>query len=96
MKGVNFYGPESEFVISGSDCGNIFIWDKETEAIVKLMHGDEAGVVNVLEPHPHLPVLATSGLDDEVKLWMSTQNMTDDSEARREREREVVMKTVQR
>jgi len=28
--------------------------------------------VNVLEPHPHLPVLATSGLDSDVKLWMST------------------------
>jgi len=28
--------------------------------------------VNVLEPHPHLPLLATSGLDSDVKLWMST------------------------
>ena len=96
VKGVNFYGPESQFVISGSDCGNIFIWDKESEAIVKLMHGDEAGVVNVLEPHPTLPVLATSGLDDEVKLWMSVQNYGDDVEAWREKEKEAIMKTVQR
>ena len=80
VKGVNFYGPESQFVISGSDCGNIFLWDKQvitilaititighqTEGIVKLMPGDDNGVVNVLEPHPSLPVLATSGLDDEV------------------------------
>ncbi len=28
--------------------------------------------VNVLEPHPNLPYLATSGLDDEVKLWLPT------------------------
>jgi len=28
--------------------------------------------VNVLEPHPHLPLLATSGLDNDVKLWMPT------------------------
>jgi len=28
--------------------------------------------VNVLEPHPHLPLLATSGLDSDVKLWMPT------------------------
>ena len=73
VKGVNFYGPNSEFVISGSDCGNIFIWDKETRGIVKLMPGDDNGVVNVLEPHPSLPVLATSGLDDEVKIWLPTQ-----------------------
>ena len=69
VKGVNFYGPESEYVVSGSDCGNIFIWERETSALVRLAHGDEGGVVNVLEPHPNLPVLATSGLDDDVKIW---------------------------
>lgn len=45
VKGVNFFGPKSEFVISGSDCGNIYIWDKETESIVQFMRGDEDGVV---------------------------------------------------
>ena len=69
VKGVNFYGPESQFVISGSDCGNIFFWDKNTEAIVQCVPGDENGVVNCLEPHPSMPVLATSGLDDDVKIW---------------------------
>lgn len=24
VKGVNFYGPKSEFVVSGSDCGHIY------------------------------------------------------------------------
>ncbi|XP_033176020.1 DDB1- and CUL4-associated factor 8 isoform X5 [Bombus impatiens] len=69
VKGVNFFGPKSEFVISGSDCGNIFIWEKNTEAIVNWMPGDEQGVVNCLEPHPHIPILATSGLDCDVKVW---------------------------
>ncbi|XP_046140890.1 DDB1- and CUL4-associated factor 8-like [Osmia bicornis bicornis] len=70
VKGVNFFGPKSEFVISGSDCGYIFIWDKNTEAIVNWMPGDEQGVVNCLEPHPHIPILATSGLDFDVKIWV--------------------------
>ncbi|KZC09761.1 DDB1- and CUL4-associated factor 8 [Dufourea novaeangliae] len=70
VKGVNFFGPKSEFVISGSDCSNIFIWDKETEAIVNFMPGDAQGVVNCLEPHPHIPILATSGLDFDVKIWV--------------------------
>jgi len=69
VKGVNYYGPQSEFVVSGSDCGNIFFWHKETEAIVQCVAGDENGVVNCLEPHPSIPVLATSGLDDDVKIW---------------------------
>ncbi|KAG7197449.1 hypothetical protein KM043_013299 [Ampulex compressa] len=70
VKAVNFFGPKSEFVISGSDCGNIFIWDKNTEAIVQWMEGDEQGVVNCLEGHPHVPILATSGLDYDVKIWI--------------------------
>lgn len=73
VKGVNFYGPQSEFIVSGSDCGNIFFWDKKNEAIVQWMHGDESGIVNVLEPHPHIPILATSGLDPDVKIWIPSR-----------------------
>ncbi|PIK53436.1 putative DDB1- and CUL4-associated factor 8 isoform X3, partial [Apostichopus japonicus] len=72
VKGVNFYGARSEFVVSGSDCGNVFLWSKDTERIVQLMHGDVGGVVNCLEPHPTAPILATSGLDNDVKIWMPT------------------------
>jgi WD repeat-containing protein 42A len=36
------------------------------------MRGDENGIVNVLEPHPVYPVLATSGLDYDVKIWISS------------------------
>ncbi|XP_014300714.1 DDB1- and CUL4-associated factor 8 [Microplitis demolitor] len=69
VKSVNFFGPKSEFIVSGSDCGNIFFWDKSTEAIVQWMPGDDQGVVNRLEPHPYVPILATSGLDSDVKIW---------------------------
>lgn len=76
VKGVNFYGQRSEYVVSGSDCGHIFVWDKEAECIVNMMDADEKGATNVLEPHPSLPVLATSGLDDEVKIWLPTNTST--------------------
>ena len=33
-----------------------------------MLHGD-ADVTNSVAPHPHLPVLATSGIEDHVKLW---------------------------
>lgn len=48
VKGVNFFGPKSEYIISGSDCGNIFIWDKNTGAIIQWMTGDKQGVVSFL------------------------------------------------
>lgn len=70
FKGVSFYGPRSEYVVSGSDCSYIYIWDKKTESIVQWLVGDLSGVVNCVESHPKCPVLATSGLDKDVKIWM--------------------------
>ncbi|XP_060867292.1 DDB1- and CUL4-associated factor 8-like protein 2 isoform X1 [Metopolophium dirhodum] len=69
VKGVNFYGPRSDYVVSGSDCGYLFIWDKKTEAIVLKKRADKKGTVNVLEGHPHMPTLASSGLDKTIKIW---------------------------
>lgn len=34
------------------------------------MPGDETGIVNCLEPHPSYPMLATSGLDHDIKIWV--------------------------
>ncbi|KAF8796559.1 DDB1- and CUL4-associated factor 8-like [Argiope bruennichi] len=70
VKGTNFFGSKSEYIMSGSDCGCIFFWEKQSEHIVKYMYGDEGGAVNCLEQHPTMPVLATSGLDDDIKIWV--------------------------
>ena len=91
VKGVNFYGSESEYVVTGSDCGNIFVWDKASEAVVRLVHGDQGGVVNVLEPHPSLPVLATSGLDDDVKIWRPGPAHTEEDV---KKQQEYIRKTI--
>ncbi|XP_007989524.1 DDB1- and CUL4-associated factor 8-like protein 2 [Chlorocebus sabaeus] len=72
VKGVNFYGPRSEFVVSGSDCGHIFFWEKSSCQIIQFLKGNREGTINCLEPHPYLPVLATSGLDHNVKIWTPT------------------------
>lgn len=48
VKGVNFYGPQSEFVVSGSDCGHVFLWDKQTQEVVQFLEGDSTGVVSGL------------------------------------------------
>ena len=69
VKGVNFYGRNSEYIISGSDCGHVFIWDKTSEQCIWYDKGDDDGTVNVLEPHPHFPIIATSGLEHDVKIW---------------------------
>ncbi|KAH7560969.1 hypothetical protein ACOSP7_016501 [Xanthoceras sorbifolium] len=68
VKGVNFFGPNDEYVLSGSDCGHIFIWEKKGGKLVRLMAGDRH-VVNQLEPHPHFPIFATCGIEKSVKVW---------------------------
>lgn len=68
VKGVNFLGPSDEYVVSGSDCGHVYIWKKKGAELVRMMVGDKH-IVNCVEPHPHLPFLATSGFDKSVKLW---------------------------
>ncbi|XP_057452048.1 uncharacterized protein LOC130743841 [Lotus japonicus] len=65
IKGVNFFGPNDEYVMSGSDCGHIFIWKKKNAKLVRLMADD----VNQLASHPHMPILATCGLENYVKIW---------------------------
>ncbi|TFK75871.1 WD40 repeat-like protein [Pluteus cervinus] len=71
VKDVNFLGPHDEFVTSGSDDGNFFIWDKATGALEGIYEGD-GSVVNVIEGHPHLPLIAVSGIDKTVKLFAPT------------------------
>lgn len=66
IKEATFWG--NEFVMSGSDCGHIFIWHKETCELVMIMEADHH-VVNCLQPHPFDPVLASSGIDYDIKIW---------------------------
>ncbi|XP_008208996.1 DDB1- and CUL4-associated factor 6 isoform X4 [Nasonia vitripennis] len=66
IKEANFWG--NDFVMSGSDCGHVFVWERETAKLCMLLEADQH-VVNCLQPHPFLPMLATSGIDYDVKLW---------------------------
>lgn len=71
VKGVTFYGPNCEYVVSGSDCGRIFIWKKKNGQLIRVMEADKQ-VVNCIEPHPHTPVLASSGIEKDIKVWTPT------------------------
>ncbi|KAF2084325.1 WD40 repeat-like protein [Saccharata proteae CBS 121410] len=68
VKDVNFYGLQDEYVVSGSDSGHLFIWDKKTTRIVNILEGD-GEVVNVVQGHPYEPVIAVSGIDHTVKIF---------------------------
>jgi nuclear receptor interaction protein len=47
-KDVNFYGLQDEYVVSGSDGGHFFIWEKDSGRLVNILLGD-CEVVNVVQ-----------------------------------------------
>ncbi|CAH1105725.1 unnamed protein product [Psylliodes chrysocephalus] len=73
IKEATFWG--DDYVMSGSDCGHVFIWNRHTADLKMLLQADQH-VVNCLQPHPTLPILATSGIDHDVKLWAPTQEQS--------------------
>ena len=66
IKEACFWG--DSHVMSGSDCGRVFVWNRFSGKLVMLWEADRH-VVNCLQPHPTLPILATSGIDYDIKLW---------------------------
>ena len=48
VKDANFFGLQDEYVVSGSDGGHLFIWDKKTTELVNILQGDKE-VVNVVQ-----------------------------------------------
>ncbi|CAG2123133.1 unnamed protein product [Medioppia subpectinata] len=72
VKGCAWFG--DQYIVSGSDDGYVYGWDSQTQHIVMSLYADENGVVNCIEPHPTAPIMATSGLDDDVKVWVPSAN----------------------
>lgn len=48
VKDVNFFGLNDEYVVSGSDSGHLFIWDKKSSELINILEGD-GEVVNVVQ-----------------------------------------------
>ncbi|KAJ9212426.1 hypothetical protein DTO166G4_5918 [Paecilomyces variotii] len=68
VKDVNYFGLDDEYVVSGSDSGHLFIWDRKTSNLVNILEGD-GEVVNVIEGHPYEPTVACSGIDNTIKIF---------------------------
>lgn len=53
---------------TGGDCGNFFIWEAATGKLLRKLPADRC-VVNCIAPHPVQPLVCTSGIDAEIKVW---------------------------
>ncbi|KAK7019403.1 WD and tetratricopeptide repeat protein [Halocaridina rubra] len=79
IKEAAFLGRDGQFIAAGSDDGNLFIWDRHTTNLVRVLPGDDS-IVNCVQPHPHTCLLATSGIESFVKLWAPLPKMDNESE----------------
>ena len=43
---MNYFGSNDDFIISGSDCGRVFFWEKTSQQIVQVLKGEESGIVS--------------------------------------------------
>ncbi|XP_072932455.1 WD and tetratricopeptide repeats protein 1 isoform X2 [Epargyreus clarus] len=68
IKEANFLGPQAEYIAAGSDDGSLFIWCRKSGNIIKCLRGDES-IVNCVQLHPSMFLLATSGIETVVRLW---------------------------
>lgn len=80
LKNVQFYGPNDEYILTGSDCGYLWIYDTEAGKIENKNESErDVIVVNVLEAdksvcngsavHIHDPCFVTYGIGSKCKLW---------------------------
>ncbi|CAK4099396.1 unnamed protein product [Aphanomyces euteiches] len=68
IKEAKFFGIDDAFVVSGSDDGMAYIWEKSTGELVNALQADE-DIVNCVQSHPLDLCLATSGIESVVRLW---------------------------
>ena len=68
IKEAIFLGDRSNYVAAGSDDGNIFIWQRDNGNLVRVLHGDSS-IVNCMQWHPTSAIMATSGIENVVRLW---------------------------
>ncbi|KAL7669301.1 hypothetical protein ACOME3_009963 [Neoechinorhynchus agilis] len=66
IKEASFLG--ERYIAAGSDDGCIYIWNKLTMNIERIIHADSM-IVNCVLANPTRTVLATSGIDDVVRVW---------------------------
>ncbi|CAJ0576038.1 unnamed protein product, partial [Mesorhabditis spiculigera] len=68
IKEAAFIGGKEGWIAAGSDCGNMYIWERKTGRLRAAFKADE-DILNIVQPHPILPLIATSGIEKDIRFW---------------------------
>ncbi|KAH8702015.1 WD domain protein [Talaromyces proteolyticus] len=66
----SFGGAAENFIVSGSEDSNVYIWHKENGTLVEMLEGHNEGCVNAVSWNPTNPsMFASAGDDHVVRIW---------------------------
>jgi hypothetical protein len=85
LKNAKYAGPNDNYIVTGSDSGKAWIYDRKSGAVASLL-GADSSTCNGIIPHPTLPFFITYGIDSTAKLWraaLCVDTNNDDSRAAR-------------
>ncbi|KAK6038312.1 hypothetical protein COOONC_24183, partial [Cooperia oncophora] len=68
IKEANFFGSRNQYVVAGSDCGSLLLWERSSGVLVAAWNADQS-ILNIVQPHPTQFMLATSGIEEVIRLW---------------------------
>lgn len=62
-----------EIVVTGCDSGKIVMWHRANGTVLRRFKADHR-IVNCTLAHPTKPILASSGIDSDIKVWTLASN----------------------
>ncbi|KAK5964935.1 hypothetical protein GCK32_002678 [Trichostrongylus colubriformis] len=68
IKEANFFGSRNQYVVAGSDCGSLLLWERSSGVLVAAWNADQS-ILNIVQPHPTQFMLATSGIEEVIRFW---------------------------
>ncbi|VDO20986.1 unnamed protein product [Haemonchus placei] len=68
IKEANFFGSRNQYVVAGSDCGSLLLWERSSGVLVAAWSADQS-ILNIVQPHPNQFLLATSGIEEVIRFW---------------------------
>ncbi|KAG8889730.1 hypothetical protein FRB98_003022 [Tulasnella sp. 332] len=65
-----FGGQDGDFVLSGSEDSNVYIWRKDTGTLMEVLQGHEGGSVNAVAWNPtEVGMFASCSDDSTIRIW---------------------------